>query len=221
MASQKQINIDMLRRAFQQLYKGSETLLDMESTSWIDKVLLKRIHDQYGRKLEQIAESQVKDIEDGIIVNGDLVDGDIVQGDKIFIGGISGDGSVAIGSGVFAETTRRRDWRDVHYEIAKNWDGERSMCGFHLSETDLSGLSLENADLCKANLKGADLSKTNLVNANLSEADLRDANLMGADLSEVDLSGAKFSDGTIWPHDFNPREAGAILIDDNGEPVED
>ena len=57
--------------------------------------------------------------------------------------------------------------------------------------------------------------------SNLSEVDFRDANLKEADLSEADLSGAKYSDDTIWPDNFNPSEAGAILVSGEGESVED
>ena len=153
MTSQNQVDTDKMRRAYQQLFNGSQTLLEIKSTSWIDKVLLKRIHDQYGRKLEQVGDPLP-------------LDTGIVGGDRISFGSFSG-GTVAIGQGAIAVGSQGNDQRNEQYEIAKNWDGERLMRGFDLSERDLSGLNLVNADLRKANLKGADLSKTNLIDEQL------------------------------------------------------
>lgn len=105
-----------------------------------------------------------------------------------------------------------------------------------LSRTDLSGANLRQADLVKVNLSGASLtdaniSDTELRSANLSDADLSGAdlsearlyetNLLGADLNEAILTGAKYDSLTIWPDGFNPEKAGAVLVDDEGNPIEE
>jgi hypothetical protein len=174
-------NLDKIRVAYQQLYQGSETLLNMESTSWIEKILLKLVHNRYRPSLEQIGEATPPQSET-ISPQSDVILADKVGGDYIVVGGIVGGASgIAIGRGAKAETGQGKDQRDEQYEIAKNWDGQRSMWGFDLSERDLSGLSLVNADLRKTDL---------------SKADLRDAQLKGADLSEADLNGAKYTANT-------------------------
>ena len=129
--------------------------------------------------------------------------------------------------------------------------GKPRMRGFDLSERDLSFLSLPQADLKTANLHSAnlyrtdlqeatldtaDLSGANLVNANLHGAwlhkadlsrawllgvDLIGADLSEADLSEADLTAVHYSANTAWPLGFNPQAAGAILVDDDGNPIED
>jgi hypothetical protein len=86
---------------------------------------------------------------------------------------------------------------------------------------------LSEADLSKADLRGADLSYTSLSWVDLCEADLRGADLRGAylggaKLGQAKLMGAKYDRGTTWPYDdFDPKSAGAILVDDGGNPIED
>ncbi len=78
----------------------------------------------------------------------------------------------------------------------------------NLSETDLSGANLSGAFLNDPNLSGADLS-----GADLSGVDLSGADLSETDLRETDLSEARYNTSTKWPGNFDPKEAGAILID--------
>jgi uncharacterized protein YjbI with pentapeptide repeats len=70
----------------------------------------------------------------------------------------------------------------------------------YLGEADLCGL-----DLRKANFRGADLH-----GVDLSGADLRGADVWYADLTGAILDGARFSNMTLWPYGFNPKEAGAF-----------
>jgi uncharacterized protein YjbI with pentapeptide repeats len=97
----------------------------------------------------------------------------------------------------------------------------------NLEKADLTRVTLRNADLTRANLRNADLIESNLVNANLTEAKLGGTDLRGAlledqrgeQLEEACFDGAKYTSDTIWPEDFDPEAAGAILVDDAGEPV--
>lgn len=118
---------------------------------------------------------------------------------------------------------------------------EANLGATNLSGADLSNATLEGSDLERANLFEADLSKAKLSMSNLSKANLRNAdlsraglfgvNLWMADLSGVDLSNvylndadlnqARFTLNTKWPSDFDPKAAGVILVDDEGNPVED
>jgi uncharacterized protein YjbI with pentapeptide repeats len=74
---------------------------------------------------------------------------------------------------------------------------------------------LREASLLGADLAEAYLRKTDLSRANLSGADLSFANLEGAK-----LEGALYSIETIWPIGFDSKEAGAILVDYKGNPIE-
>ena len=61
-------------------------------------------------------------------------------------------------------------------------EGECTLIGANLRDSDLSG-----ADLGGANLRGANLFGANLFSANLSGADLRGASLTGANLTNANL----------------------------------
>jgi uncharacterized protein YjbI with pentapeptide repeats len=102
--------------------------------------------------------------------------------------------------------------------------------GVNLTEALLFGSDLSEADLHLADLSGADLRNANLSDVNLSgtdlsEAVLRFANLSRAKMRWVKLSGtildrAKYTKETTWPEGFDPAAAGAILVDDEGKPIE-
>ena len=77
----------------------------------------------------------------------------------------------------------------------------------NLEWADLQGANLQNAYLKKANLQGAKLIRANLRGANLTEAMLK-----GAILHAADLRGAKYNQDTKWPTDFDPEQAGAVLL---------
>ena len=71
-----------------------------------------------------------------------------------------------------------------------------------------------NASLQATTLIGANLMDAYLVGTHLEEADLRGANLEGADLLGAYLGGATYDKNTVWPDGFNPKEAGAILVNE-------
>lgn len=62
--------------------------------------------------------------------------------------------------------------------------------------------------LVNTNLQGLDLCRSNL-----QQADLREVNLRYARLREADLSEAKYSHSTVFPKDFDPEEAGMVLVE--------
>ena len=224
--------LETLQRAYRQLHAGSATLLDDDSTNWVERQLIKQVFALSKRRLDKIGEviptsshvvveEVVPSSDDTVLAEEMPPKRDTFFGDQITVGPISGSsGGLVIGRGAIAKVALGKDQRDEQYEIAMNWDGQRPMRGFDLSERDLSGLNLTSADLRKAKLREADLSKTNLSMANLSEADLSEANLSEADLYQTDLTGAKYTVHTIWPDGFDPNEAGAIVVDEEANPIE-
>lgn len=85
-----------------------------------------------------------------------------------------------------------------------------------LSEADLrnavlTGASLRRADLTHAALTFAGLEHADLSAARLAGAALHGANLGGAQLADAELTGARYDADTIWPQDFDPQAAGALL----------
>ncbi|MFH2039330.1 MAG: pentapeptide repeat-containing protein [Chloroflexota bacterium] len=112
-------------------------------------------------------------------------------------------------------------WRTEHPGLKPNLRGadlqNANLTSFNLFKANLANANLNGAILVSANLKAAILQGTKLINANLSQAFLNNANLIGADLSEADLTNAvltnaRYDDTTIWPNDFDPVAAGAILV---------
>jgi uncharacterized protein YjbI with pentapeptide repeats len=100
------------------------------------------------------------------------------------------------------------------------------LCGAYMLKADLRKADLIKAYLIGADLRGARLIGADLSGAKMSEIDLRGAVLYGAilsaaDLSAADLSRAKYSADTDWPDGFKPKEAGAILVEEEGDPIED
>ena len=90
--------------------------------------------------------------------------------------------------------------------------------GANLSGAVLNGANLSEAALVGANLQGADLNWTNLSGADLQDANLNQASLGWANLSRANLAGvilekAVYNYYTQWPDNFDPEEAGAILMD--------
>ncbi|MBN1920022.1 MAG: pentapeptide repeat-containing protein [Anaerolineae bacterium] len=98
------------------------------------------------------------------------------------------------------------------------------LAGIRLSHADLSDVSFPGVDLCGADLFHADLFNANLSAADLSVANLSGANLNGTILFDTNLSGTNLTNAiytkyTRWPEDFDPESHGAILVDNNGEPL--
>ena len=160
-----------------------------------------------------VVENKGGEPESGDQVGGHKIEQQInSEGGNVFPGPVSAARDVIGGDQIFqGDVTFGRDRRDDQYEIALNWDGKTRMRGYDLAERDLSGLNLANSDLRGANLRGADLRKTDL-----SGSDLR-----GADLARTNLSSAQYTKLTSWPDKFDPKTAGAILVNDDSNPIEE
>lgn len=113
---------------------------------------------------------------------------------------------------------------------------EAKLQGANLSDATLTNVNFQRASLQRTNLEGASLTganfdhaklgysklcKANLLRANLEGANLEGANLEGVNLEYSNLEGAKYTTKTIWPDGFDPKAVGAILVDDQGNPLED
>jgi len=88
-----------------------------------------------------------------------------------------------------------------------------NLTGANLSKANLFEASLIGAFLTEANLSRANLSRVKLNGASLSDADLSFANLSDADLNRTFLGGVRYNDFTVWPANFVPDGAGAILVE--------
>lgn len=104
-------------------------------------------------------------------------------------------------------------------DIAGSFISEVDLTDAKLNFAILEDATLGRSNLVGANLRGAILTKANLWGSNLTAVDMREAVLRGASfdgagLLGVDLRGAKYDSETIWPINFDPRAAGAILVDE-------
>ena len=77
------------------------------------------------------------------------------------------------------------------------------------------GRKCAGAGLREADLRGADLHNANLKGADLFVADLFGTDLWGADLRGADLRLARYNADTKWPEGFDPKAAGAWLVEDD------
>ena len=116
----------------------------------------------------------------------------------------------------------------------------------NLTGAELYRAKLEDADLSEAVLTGSILERCDFTNADLSNADLSDAKLFTVPehhltlrrtrsewqrhkgnpddldytcLSGTNLTDAKYTHATTWPPAFDPKAAGAILVDEFGNPI--
>jgi Pentapeptide repeats (8 copies) len=148
-------------------------------------------------------------------------------------------GSTVVGGGIVAFVVfsldqmlaRRQERNLTRQQLAQPAPLE----GIDLSKQDLSGLflghkNLKSANLSKADLRGANLGQTDFTWANLDGADLRGAYLDGgmsspnkppggarggsAHLHNTSMEGALYDSSTRWPPDVNPKERGAINLDE-------
>lgn len=88
--------------------------------------------------------------------------------------------------------------------------------GTYLESADLSGANFEFANLQGAQLLQANLNDANLERANLQQANLSNTNLSTArNLDSAILAGAFYNARTQFPKNFNPKTAGAILLEPN------
>lgn len=100
--------------------------------------------------------------------------------------------------------------------------GGATLAGVDLRAADVHGANLIMANLKRADLSQASLSGANLLRANLEEAVLTAADLTGAvllwsNLARARLDGARldqatYNQYTIWPEEFDPTAAGAVII---------
>lgn len=120
------------------------------------------------------------------------------------------------------------------------------LAGGNFSSTDLRKANLDDSDIFEVDLSDVDLREATFLNASffvveMNQTDLRDADLRNSDLAVVDLRGAdlrgadlrwkeandiqfdhaSYDSRTKWPKGFDPKAAGAILVDEDGNPVED
>jgi len=89
----------------------------------------------------------------------------------------------------------------------------------NLQNTDFRYAILRDADFFNADLSDAVFRNAILERVDFGEAILLRANLEGSDLTDVQLNGAKYNSDTKWPGGFDPKGAGAILVNE-GNPVE-
>ena len=177
----------------------------------VDEVKKQRSHVDWPDFSSTNEDPPVKETRQIEQVSGDQVGGDTIEQQinsedgNVFTGSVNAARDVIGGDQIFqGDVTIGKDRRDDQYDIALNWDGKTRMREFDLAGRDLSGLYLANSDLRRANLQGADLR----------ESDLSGADLSGADLYEADLRQAKYTILTTWPDNFEPKSAGASLVND-------
>jgi uncharacterized protein YjbI with pentapeptide repeats len=130
-------------------------------------------------------------------------------------------------------------WADLtgaHLEEA-DLDGanlkEAYLAGAHLEGADLSGANVKGAYLMRANLERAHLGGAHLEGAHLDGAHLKDtrlggahlkgAYLIGAHLEEAwlygaNLEGAQATLSTLWPSDFNWKDAKVHMTQSGAPP---
>jgi len=93
------------------------------------------------------------------------------------------------------------------------------LSGVNLTEADLRGANLNKARIYMVDFRGADFRGASLGFHAIGRIDMQNTNLCGADLQEIKnrngvyyWSGARYSLSTLWPEDFNPVGAGAVLV---------
>lgn len=107
---------------------------------------------------------------------------------------------------------RENDWLGEVVEKYKHNLRGVQWQGAGLLKANLQGVSLNGANLQEAKLNEANLQGAHLKEANLQGADLRFTNLYGTNLIRANLQGARYSKETIWPENFDPKQAGAIKV---------
>jgi hypothetical protein len=98
---------------------------------------------------------------------------------------------------------------------------EADFTGANLTRARLQGSDLRAAKFVRANLtdtsfhkadlRGADLSRAKVRNADFTQAHLEGANMRVVTLETADLK-ATYDDSTLWPDNFDPIKAGAVLV---------
>jgi uncharacterized protein YjbI with pentapeptide repeats/N-acetylneuraminic acid mutarotase len=111
--------------------------------------------------------------------------------------------------------------QSADFSYANFSNGDLASRNFYLTdliEANFTNSNLENstfrrADLTKAIFQSANLSNSNLTGTKLTGTNFVDSNLTNAALDENhNLSGATYSLKTVWPANFDPIAAGALLL---------
>jgi uncharacterized protein YjbI with pentapeptide repeats len=127
------------------------------------------------------------------------------------------------GTNLFEAHLERAILFEAHLERANLFHAHLEkaiLAGANLEKANLREADLKRADL-RANLEGANLFEADLEGANLRAANLKGANLRAANLKEANLraahlEGAAANAATVWPSDFDWRDAG-VLEEENLE----
>ena len=172
------------------------------------------------------------DLSGAVLYDAKLIEADLYEANlsKAYLSEAKLIGANLIGAKLIGARLFKADLNGANLNDAK-------LSRAYLEEADLSGVDLSGANLIAANLKNAKCEK------HLHEIGSRDThqpNVFGSDLlaqrldanaewlrlqNEVEQSRTKFIGATynseiVWPHDdFDPVAAGAILVDDKGNPI--
>jgi uncharacterized protein YjbI with pentapeptide repeats len=125
----------------------------------------------------------------------------------------------------------RADLRGLDLDEALLWDEdltEANMEGASMQYAHLDGAMLRHANLRSASLNGAFLEEADMCGADLRRANLQGAyltrgitergaslagaDLRGADLTGAHLTGARYDARTRWPRGFDPKQHGAVRV---------
>jgi len=104
---------------------------------------------------------------------------------------------------------RRANLHDVNFTNAIM--EKANFANASLINANLTGADLRDANLTEANLAGANLTNTKLIGTNLQKAELTEADLSKAIIENANFEGVSYAENTLWPNNFNPQKAGAIL----------
>jgi Cdc6-like AAA superfamily ATPase len=102
------------------------------------------------------------------------------------------------------------DW--ISKEGIRNATMSRSS---ELSWKDKYSVNFSHADLTNALLTNANFPNATFEDAILRDADMRGTNVFGSNFTRADLTGARYNSRTIWPKGFDPKAAGAILVEND------
>jgi uncharacterized protein YjbI with pentapeptide repeats len=104
---------------------------------------------------------------------------------------------------------RRANLHDVNFTNAVM--EKANFANATLINANLTGADLRDANFTEANLAGSNLTNPKLIGTNFQKADLEGANLSKANIENANFEGVSYAENTIWPINFNPKKAGAIL----------
>lgn len=120
------------------------------------------------------------------------------------LNGISMNGADLSGASIVYRELRGADFTGANLTKVR-------LQGCDLRAATFEGGNLTSTVFFRADLRGANLSGANVRKADFSQARLEGANMRVTGLETADLK-ATFDDSTIWPENFDPINAGAVLI---------